>query len=188
MEPNFTELAERGRRLFCDLREADDAAHNRRSAAVSVAPTVPPAPPQRPPAQAAGARPAPTAPAATLASFNVFDHRDGRPIGEVKAVGARFVAHDIDGRAVAECHTVLEAMRAVEQAATDAMWTDVIAEQNSAARHATRQTSPTDSNHGWNAIIASVGLEQSASGASDVVGNGWDSVLADMKAKHGLRT
>jgi hypothetical protein len=187
MTPNFTELAERGRLLFCNQREADDA---ERSAAVSAAPTVPPAPPQQPPAQVVATRPAPTAPAATLESFRIFDRRDSHPIGSVKVIGNRFVAHDVTGQVVAECHTAHEAMRAVEQSETDAMWATVISEAGH-GRHARRPAAPED-NHGWPAAIARAQAEQSnsassASGQQAEIDEMWTEVITKANAGRGLR-
>lgn len=159
--PNYKELALEGKFLLLDVKQAAAAEHNRRSAHVVAALS------------------APTAPAAQLASFNVFDHRDGHIIGAVKAIGDRFVAHDIDGRAVAECRTAHEAIRAIEQAATDASWASVIAEAGH-GRNDRPQTSQTDDNNGWPAAIARAQAEQpqfAASGATSEADRNWTEII-----------
>jgi hypothetical protein len=163
--PNFKELALEGKFLLLDVKQAESAEHNRRSGHI------------------AATRPAPTAPAATLASFNVFDHRDGHVIGQVKSNGGRYVAHDAADQTLGSFRTAHEAMRAVEQSATDAVWASVIAEQNLGAGHAPRPTPQMDPNHGWSSIISQVEREQtqsnlavSASGQQSE-NHGWGDVL-----------
>jgi hypothetical protein len=81
-------------------------------------------------------------------------------------------------------------MLAVEQAATDASWTDVIAEQNLGASHAPRPTPQMDSNHGWDAIVAGVEREQTqsnsvSSGASSKADRDWTEIMSRMNAQNG---
>jgi hypothetical protein len=173
MTPNYKELALEGKFLLLDVKQAEAAEHNRRSAHV------------------VAARPSPTAPAATLASFNVFD-RDGHVIGQVKSNGGRYVAHDAADQTLGSFRDARAALAAVEQGAIDASWREAIksvdAEQSTRSNYGAGATSADD--HGWGEIIAKIEREQPAQRSAgrrqeDDANFGWTETIRAMNAKVG---
>jgi hypothetical protein len=119
-------------------------------------------------------------------NFSVFDRRDGNVIGHVKSGGGRFTAHDATGLMVAECRSAHEALRAVEQGATDSSWTEIIAAQSPGANHA-RPHSPADFNFGWGSIMSQVEAEQpNVAAATSSDDHGWTEIMARMNSQNGV--
>jgi hypothetical protein len=97
--------------------------------------------------------------------FRVFDRNDGHHIGTVKTVGGRFVARDVSDRVLGDYQNAISAIRALEQAETDASWRAAFAKIESEQTRNTKATpaGQQDANFGWGAVIAAERRQRSTS-------------------------
>jgi hypothetical protein len=163
MQPDFKALAERGRLMFCDLREADDAAHNRRIATAGL--------PHPSPLQARLAAAMRVPPSQGMLQDEAHCEALGHAFRSARGTPTRVARQSQAGNTAAD-------------------WGEIIAALNPGAARSRSATSPTDPNLGWSSIISQVEREQTqsnsvSSGASSKADRDWTEIIRGMNAKVG---